>query len=86
MVHHATPRTDKGRQSARGRPGLAKQTAHAAMRILAISDIHNNVACVRKLRAQEDNSFDVIAIAGDVGGYRAFEIFEVLKSFKCPIV
>jgi predicted phosphodiesterase len=56
------------------------------MRILAISDIHNNVACVRKLRSQEDNRFDVIAIPGDIGGHRAAEIFEVLKSFKCPIV
>jgi predicted phosphodiesterase len=56
------------------------------MKILAISDMHNNVACVRKLRSQERNDFDVIAIAGDVGSYRAMEIFNVLKSFKCPIV
>jgi predicted phosphodiesterase len=33
------------------------------MRILALSDMHNNVACARKLRAQENNDFDVIAIA-----------------------
>jgi predicted phosphodiesterase len=56
------------------------------MRILAVSDIHNNVACVRKLRSQEGNDFDVIAIAGDIGGPRASEIFEVLKTFACPIV
>jgi predicted phosphodiesterase len=56
------------------------------MRILAISDIHNNVACVRKLRSQEDNRFDTIAIAGDIGSYRAQEIFDVLKTFQCPIV
>src|SRR5437764_1156432 len=56
------------------------------MKLLAISDVHNNVACVRKLRSQEGNDFDVIAIAGDVGSYRATEIFDVLKTFKCPIV
>jgi predicted phosphodiesterase len=56
------------------------------MRILAFSDLHNNVACVRKLRAQERNDYDVIAIAGDIGSHRAHEIFEVLRSFECPIV
>jgi predicted phosphodiesterase len=56
------------------------------VRILAISDIHNNVACIRKLRAQEENKFDVVAIAGDIGGDRAVEIFKVLKTFMCPIV
>src|SRR5262245_6758401 len=56
------------------------------MRLLAFSDLHNNVACVRKLRAQEPNDFDAIAIAGDIGSHRAPEIFEVLSSFKCPIV
>jgi Icc-related predicted phosphoesterase len=56
------------------------------MRLLAFSDLHNNVACVRKLRAQEGNDYDAIAIAGDVGSHRAAEIFEVLRSFACPIV
>jgi Icc-related predicted phosphoesterase len=76
-----------------GRPKKAAKAAAqhrplaSAVRILAVSDIHNNVACVRKLRAQEeDNSFDVIAIAGDIGKNRADDIFEVLKSFNCPIV
>jgi predicted phosphodiesterase len=56
------------------------------MRILAFSDMHNNVACVRKLRAQETNDYDVIAVPGDVGTYRAAEIFETVKTFGCPIV
>jgi len=56
------------------------------VRILAISDIHNNVPSVRKLRAQETDRFDVIAIAGDIGSDRAAEIFAVLKTFGCPIV
>jgi hypothetical protein len=56
------------------------------VRILAISDIHNNLACVRKLRAQESNKFDVIAVPGDIGTRRAAEIFGVLTTFRCPIV
>ena len=56
------------------------------MRLLAISDIHNNVACVRKLRGQESNDFDAIVLAGDIGGDRATEIFKVLKTFRCPIL
>jgi predicted phosphodiesterase len=55
------------------------------MRILALSDIHNNIACVRKLRAQESNDYDVIAMPGDIGTYRAAEIFDTLKSFGWPI-
>lgn len=56
------------------------------MKILAISDIHNNLACVRKLRAQEANAYDVIAVAGDIGTRAAGEIFATLASFECPIV
>jgi hypothetical protein len=56
------------------------------MLILAISDMHNNVTCVRKLRAQESNDYDVIAIPGDIGSHRAAEIFETLRTFECPIV
>src|SRR4029077_607275 len=55
------------RKSINGRPGRRGLN----MRILAFSDIHNNVACVRKLRAQETNSYDVITIPGDIGTYRA---------------
>src|SRR5829696_5207817 len=58
----------------------------STMRILAISDLHNNVACIQKLPAQEDNNFNVIALAGDIGSHRADEIFNVLKTFKCPVV
>lgn len=57
-----------------------------SMRLLALSDIHNNVPCVRKLRAQEDNAFDALVVAGDIGGNRTEEIFGVLRSFECPIV
>ena len=56
------------------------------MRILAISDIHNNVSCVRKLRAQETNRYDAIAIPGDIGTQEASEIFKILGTFKCPVL
>jgi predicted phosphodiesterase len=57
-----------------------------SIRLLALSDIHNNVPCVRKLRAQEENAFDALVVAGDIGGHRTEEIFGVLRSFGCPIV
>jgi predicted phosphodiesterase len=41
---------------------------------------------VRKLRAQEANEYDVIAIAGDIGTRAAAEIFATLATFECPIV
>jgi predicted phosphodiesterase len=56
------------------------------MNILAISDIHNNVAAVRRMRSLERNCFDVIIIAGDIGSDHAETIFKVLQSFKCPIL
>ena len=37
------------------------------MRLLAFSDIHNNLVAVRKLRALEKNTFDAIVVAGDIG-------------------
>jgi predicted phosphodiesterase len=49
------------------------------MRVLALSDIHNNVSCVRKLREQESNRLDALVIAGDIGRQRAAEVL-------CPVV
>jgi predicted phosphodiesterase len=56
------------------------------MRLLAFSDIHNNLVAVRKLRAQEENSFDAIVVAGDIGNASAAGCFEILATFKCPVV
>ncbi len=56
------------------------------MKILALSDIHNNVAAVRKLRHQENNIFDAVIVAGDIGSEAADENFEVLSTFKCKIL
>ena len=56
------------------------------MKLLALSDIHHNLAAVRKLRASEVNSFDAIVVAGDIGSASADEFFKILASFKCPIL
>ena len=56
------------------------------MRLLAISYIHNNLVAVRRLRALERNDFDAIVVAGDLGNAAASQIFEILASFKCPVL
>jgi len=56
------------------------------MRLLAISDIHNNLVAVRRLRALETNDFDALVVAGDLGNAAASEILETLASFKCPVL
>ncbi|HMF68846.1 MAG TPA: metallophosphoesterase family protein [Phyllobacterium sp.] len=56
------------------------------MRLLAFSDIHNNLVAVRKLRALEKNSFDVIIVAGDIGNESAADFFRILATFKCPVM
>lgn len=56
------------------------------MRLLAVSDIHNNLVAVRKMRAHESNRFDAIVLAGDVGNAGAPAVFDILSTFGCPIV
>ena len=56
------------------------------MRLLGISDIHGNVAAVRKLREREGNRFDAVVVAGDIGGDAAAEIMGILASFACPVL
>jgi predicted phosphodiesterase len=48
------------------------------MRIVAVSDMHNDRACVRKLRAWELNDWDVIAIRGEHRQSLRRDIFETL--------
>src|SRR6266851_4349182 len=55
-------------------------------RLLAFSDIHNNLVAVRKLRALEKNTFDAIIVAGDIGNASAADCFRILATFKCPVV
>ena len=56
------------------------------MRLLAFSDIHNNLVAVRKLRALQKNTFDAIVVAGDIGNASAADCFRILATFKCPVV
>ena len=55
------------------------------MKILLLSDIHNNVSAVRKMRSQEGNQYDLIVVAGDIGSDRAQEVLDVLTTFVCPV-
>lgn len=56
------------------------------MRLLACSDIHNNVVAVRQLRRSEGNEFDAVVVAGDIGSDRAQDVFSILQTFECPIL
>src|ERR1700716_2796548 len=56
------------------------------MRLLAFSDIHNNLLAVGKLRTSEQNSFDAIIVAGDIGNESAADFFKILATFKCPVM
>lgn len=56
------------------------------MRVLALSDIHGNVGIVSRLRAREANVYDLLIVAGDIGGGRAREICDILDTFGCPVV
>lgn len=56
------------------------------MKILAISDIHDNVPAVRKLRSREPNLYDIIIVAGDIGTQNTSKIFDILTTFECPIL
>lgn len=55
------------------------------MKILAISDIHNRVECVHELRRREANDYAAVIVAGDIGVEKAGAIFDVLKTFDCPV-
>jgi predicted phosphodiesterase len=56
------------------------------MRLLAFSDVHNNLVAVKKLRASVTNSFDAIVVAGDIGSASADEFFKILSTFQCPVL
>jgi len=56
------------------------------MRILAISDIHDNVEAVRRLRILESNRFDAIVSAGDFGSNSITEMMGILSTFNCPVL
>ncbi|OWK24751.1 hypothetical protein AJ87_18660 [Rhizobium yanglingense] len=55
-------------------------------RLLACSDIHNNIKAVRQLRAREGNDYDAVIVAGDLGSESTSEIFTLFQSFECPVL
>lgn len=55
------------------------------MKLLAFSDIHENLVAVRKMRAAERNDYDAIVAVGDIGSECAAKFFKVLSTFNCPI-
>jgi len=56
------------------------------MRILALSDLHDDISRLRILREQEENNFEALVVAGDVGDKYRNEKFEILDSFECPVL
>lgn len=56
------------------------------MRFLLLSDIHDNLSAVQKMRAQEANSFDALVVAGDIGSHNTQQIFDILVTFGCPVL
>ncbi|MCG7963081.1 MAG: metallophosphoesterase family protein [Candidatus Thiodiazotropha taylori] len=56
------------------------------MKILAFSDIHDNLACVRKLCAHlQPTDYDLVVVAGDIGDEIIGEFFSLMRKFTCPI-
>jgi len=56
------------------------------MKLLAVSDIHENVEAVKMLRERERNQFDAVVVAGDIGSKAATEIMAILATFACPVL
>ncbi|MBI3200079.1 MAG: metallophosphoesterase family protein [Myxococcales bacterium] len=54
------------------------------MKLLAFSDMHDNMDAVRKLRAQEANNYDGILVAGDIGNRSLDELQSIVATFGCP--
>lgn len=55
------------------------------MRTLVLSDIHENIVSVRRMREYEGDVYDAIIVAGDIGNEIAEEFYAVLDSFNCPV-
>ncbi|WP_458425672.1 metallophosphoesterase family protein [Methylorubrum extorquens] len=54
--------------------------------MLTLSDIHDRVAAVERLRAVEINRFDAVIVAGDIGSEQAPAIMAILGTFGCPVL
>jgi len=55
------------------------------MRTLILSDIHDNIEYVKVLRKVENDVYDAIIVAGDIGNNIADEFYSILDSFGCPV-
>lgn len=57
------------------------------MKLLFCSDIHNNIFAVREMVEQKQNNlFDAVVVASDIGGEVTAEIIEELSRLECPIL
>ena len=56
------------------------------MKILVLSDIHNNLVAVRRMRDREHNVYDAVVVGGDIGNASALKFFEILSTFECPVL
>lgn len=56
------------------------------MKLLVLSDIHNNLVAVRRMRDRERNVYDAVIVVGDVGNACAPVFFEILSTFRCPVL
>jgi Icc-related predicted phosphoesterase len=54
------------------------------MRLLVLSDIHDNIEHIQLLRAQVQNVYDAVIVAGDIGNSIVQEFYSILDSFECP--
>lgn len=41
---------------------------------------------MQELRVREANDFDAVVVAGDFGSVEAQPIFDILSTFRCPVL
>ena len=56
------------------------------MKVLVLSDIHDSVKSIRRLRKQESNGYDAIIVAGDIGNSYSTEIYSIFDTFKVSLL
>lgn len=72
--------------SARPTSSRTRKTLEHHVKLLAVSDIHDNVRCVQQLVRTEDSDYDAVVVAGDIGSRRFPEVITTLADhFHCPV-
>jgi predicted phosphodiesterase len=56
------------------------------LRLLALSDIHDDLYAAQVIRRQEPGPFNAVVFGGDIGKRHSQAIFDVLASFGCPVL